>query len=58
MEETLKNFRPMIMLEKHPTMIPQTVSLDMIDSLLKKNNYKVEKLINKSNLTIREIWKK
>tara|TARA_B110001450_G_C17527381_1_gene443155 strand:+ start:86 stop:853 length:768 start_codon:yes stop_codon:yes gene_type:complete len=58
MEETLKNFRPMIMLEKHPTMIPKTVSLDMIDSLLKKNNYKVEKLINKSNLTIREIWKK
>ena len=56
MKETLKNFKPKIMLEKHPTMIPKHNSLESINKLLKDNNYKAT-LINKDNITIREIWK-
>ena len=56
MKETLKNFKPKIMLEKHPTMIPKHNSLESINKLLEDNNYKAT-LINKDNITIREIWK-
>ncbi len=56
MKETLKKFKPKIMLEKHPTMIPKTVTVEKIDNFLKENNYKSE-LINKNDLTIREIWR-
>ena len=55
MKETLKNFKPKIMLEKHPTMLTKNISLDDINEILKKNNYKPN-LINKSKLAIREIW--
>ena len=55
MKETLKIFKPKIMLEKHPNFIPKKISIKMIDDLLKKNNYK-SNFINKNNLTIREIW--
>ncbi len=55
MKETLKRFKPKIMLEKHPTMIPNNISINIIDNFLKENNYKSE-LINKNELTIREIW--
>ena len=55
MKETLKNFKPKIMLEKHPTMIPKKISLELINKLLEDNNYK-STLINKNNITIREIW--
>lgn len=56
MKETLKNFKPMIMLEKHPTMVPKYASLESIDKLLEDNNYKAM-LINKDTITIRELWK-
>ena len=56
MKETLKNFKPKIMLEKHPTMIPKHISIESINKLLEDNNYKAT-LINKDNITIREIWK-
>jgi hypothetical protein len=55
MKETLKNFKPKIMLEKHPTMIPKNISLEVINKLLEDNNYKGT-LINKNSITIREIW--
>ena len=55
MKETIKKFKPKIMLEKHPTMIPNNISINIIDNFLKENNYKSE-LINKNELTIREIW--
>ena len=43
------------MLEKHPTMIPKNISLEIINKLLEDNNYKGT-LINKNSITIREIW--
>ena len=55
MKKTLKDFKPKIMLEKHPTMIPNHLSLDMIDNLLINNNYR-STLISNSSLAIREIW--
>ena len=55
MKETLKSFKPKIMLEKHPTMIPKNISLEDINKLLENNNYK-STLINKNNVTIRELW--
>lgn len=55
MKETLKNFKPKIMLEKHPTMLPKNVSLNTINEILKNNNYKAS-LINENKLAIREIW--
>jgi len=55
MKETLKNFKPKIMLEKHPTMIPKHTSLEAVNNLLEDNNYKAT-LINKDSITIREMW--
>ena len=55
MQETLKNFKPKIMLEKHPTMIPKNISLKDIDNVLKKNKYK-STLISNSPIAIREMW--
>jgi len=55
MKETLKKFKPKIMLEKHPTMIPNKILLQEIDKLLKDNNYK-STLISNGYISIREIW--
>ena len=55
MQETLKKFKPKIMLEKHPTMIPKNISLKDIDNVLKKNKYK-STLISNSPIAIREMW--
>ena len=55
MKKTIKNYKPKILLEKHPTMIPKTISIENIDNYLKENNYK-PKMINKKDLAIREIW--
>lgn len=55
MKETLKNFKPKIMLEKHPTMLPKKISLESVNNMLENNNYKAI-LINESKLAIREIW--
>ena len=55
MKDTMKKFKPKIMLEKHPTMLPKSISLKDIDEILKNNNYKAN-LINESKLAIREIW--
>lgn len=55
MKNTLKKFKPKIMLEKHPTMIPKNINIEMIDKILKDYNYN-SILINKNDLAIREIW--
>lgn len=55
MRETMKNYKPKIMLEKHPTMIPENFSLSNLDKTLKNFDYK-SNLVNKSDLAIREIW--
>ena len=55
MKETLKNFKPKILLEKHPTMVPKNKSLEEIDNVLKYHNYK-SILICSSPIVKREIW--
>lgn len=55
--ETLKKFRPLIMIEKHPKMIPARISIEVIDDFLKRVGYKMENLIFKDDLAITEIWK-
>ena len=55
MQETLLSFKPKIMLEKHPSMLPKNISMDDINKILKDSNYKAT-LINESDLAIREIW--
>ncbi len=56
MARTIKIFKPDIMLEKHPTMIPKNVSINLINNYLIKNNYKVQ-ILSKSKIAIREYWK-
>ena len=55
MQETLKMFKPKIMLEKHPTMLPKKISIESINKVLIDHKYKPN-LINKNNLAIREVW--
>ena len=56
MKHTMMNFKPKIMLEKHPTMIPKNISLEDIDKELKSYNYKPT-LISNGEIGIRELWK-
>ena len=56
MKKTISIYKPKILLEKHPTLIPKNSSLQMIDDFLRQNKY-LPTLINKSDLAIREIWK-
>jgi FkbM family methyltransferase len=55
---TLRNYKALIMLEKHPTLIPKTVTFKTIDDLLNKAGYEKECLIFKDDIAINEIWKK
>ena len=55
MQETIKKFKPKIMLEKHPTMLPKNISIESVNNILKNHQYKAN-LINKNNLAIREVW--
>ena len=55
MQETLKKFKPKIMLEKHPTMLPKNISIESVNKMLIDHKYKAN-LVNKNNLAIREIW--
>lgn len=56
MRVTMRKFKPKIMLEKHPTMIPKNISLEDIDKELKNYNYKPT-LISHGDISIRELWK-
>ncbi len=55
MQETLKKFKPKIMLEKHPTMLPKNISIEFINKMLIDHKYKPN-FINKNDLAIREVW--
>ena len=57
-KNTLKSYKPLIMLEKHPTMIPKNISLNTIDNFLNETGYKKECLIFKDDITINEVWRK
>ena len=55
---TLKNHKALIMLEKHPTLIPKNITLHTIDNFLNEAGYEKECLIFKDDIAINEIWKK
>ena len=55
MKETLKRYKPKIMLEKHPTLIPRNISLKNIDNYLFEYSYQ-SKLIHSDDVAIREMW--
>ena len=55
MKETLKIYKPKIMLEKHPTLIPKNINLKNIDNYLFEYGYQ-SKLIHSDDIAIREIW--
>ena len=57
-KNVLLNYHPIIMLEKHPTLLPKNITIEKIDSFLNELNYKKEKLIFKDDIAINELWKK
>lgn len=57
-KNTLKNYNTLIMLEKHPTLIPKSITLELIDKFLYDLGYKKENLIFQDDIAINEIWKK
>ena len=57
MQETLKKYKPEIMLEKHPSLIPKNITLKDIDNFLIKNGYYSELISTDKDIAIREIWK-
>jgi len=57
MTVTFEKYKPLIHLEKHPTLIPENISLEQIDNLLKKNNYILFKKISSDDVGIKELWK-
>lgn len=56
MTETMKNYKPLIYLEKHPQLIPANITVKKIDNYLKKNNYKIFKNIHADEVNIKEMW--
>ena len=54
----LLNYRPTIMLEKHPTLLPKNITIEKIDNFLNELNYKKESLIFKDDIAINELWRK
>ena len=57
MINVLKLNKPILMIEKHPTLIPTNAIIELIDDLLIKNGYKREIEIFKDDIAITEIWK-
>ena len=57
MQETLKKYKPEIMLEKHPSLVPKNITLKDIDNFLIKNGYYSEFISSEKDIAIREIWK-
>ena len=57
MSNTLKTYKPLLMLEKHPTLIPENLSINDIDNFLYENGYKVERKIFRDDIAITEFWK-
>ena len=57
MTDTLKDFRPLVMLEKHPTLLPKNISINDINNFLKNKDYEVESVIFRDDIAITEVWK-
>ena len=57
MQETLKKYKPKIMLEKHPSLVPKNITLKDIDNFLIRNGYYSEFISLEKDIAIREIWK-
>jgi FkbM family methyltransferase len=43
-KNVLLNYHPIIMLEKHPTLLPKNITIEKIDNFLKEMNYKKRKV--------------
>ena len=57
MSHVLEHYKPMIMIEKHPTLIPKNIEISQIDNFLIKKGYKLETEIFKDDIAITEIGK-
>ncbi len=57
MTNILATYKPLIMIEKHPTLIPKHISISHIDNFLIKKGYKLQTEIYKDDVAITEIWK-
>jgi len=57
MSDTLKDYKPLVMLEKHPTLLPKNISIDDINNFLKNKDYEVESVIFRDDIAIAEVWK-
>ena len=57
-KDTLKKYKAIIMLEKHPTLISKNISFDIIDNFLNEVGYKKEQIVFQDDIAINEIWKK
>tara|TARA_B100000963_G_C22561392_1_gene641538 strand:+ start:581 stop:1354 length:774 start_codon:yes stop_codon:yes gene_type:complete len=57
MKNIFETLKPIIMLEKHPTLLPKNVNIGSINSLLHQNGYEMVKEIYKDDVAITEIWK-
>lgn len=56
MKDTMGKFRPLIMIEKHPTLLPESVTLKRIDNFFIEQDYKVFKKISEEDIAINELW--
>ena len=45
------------MLEKHPTLLPNNISINDINNFLKDKSYKVESEIFQDDIAITQVWK-
>ena len=57
MSDTLEDFKPLVMLEKHPTLLSKNISVDDINNFLKNKGYRVESEIFQDDIAITQIWK-
>lgn len=57
MPDTLKDFKPLVMLEKHPTLLPNNISINEINNFLKDKGYEVESEIFQDDIAITQVWK-
>ena len=57
MKNVLKLNKPTIMIEKHPTLLPANIKIELIDDILFKNGYRREIEIFKDDIAITELWK-
>ena len=57
MSKTIKNFKPIISIEKHPSLLTRE-NMNSIDNLFMKLDYQLDKKIFEDDIAINEIWKK